>query len=210
MICISIGKIGMIDEVNQLKPSLVEVRYDLIRRSPEMVVGQLNDTILHVATCRPGIISDNERLDILRESIDLGAVYVDIELESDPDFLSKIIRYARKKSTHVIISYHNFDETPDTNVLRETLKQCYDLGGDVAKIACQVKILEDSARLLSLYAEKGRKVVLGMGNFGKITRIAATQLGAEFTFASLNVTDATAPGQLTYSEMKLIDKMLNN
>jgi 3-dehydroquinate dehydratase-1 len=210
MICISIGKIGMIERVNMVKPSLVEVRYDLVRKSPEQVTVELNDTILQVATCRPGIISDVERSEILKKAIDLGAVYVDIELEAAPQFLEEIIKYAKSRRTHVIVSYHNYDGTPATDELKQILQDCYAVGGDVAKIACQANSNEDSARLLSLYAEKGRKIVIGMGDRGRITRLAANQLGAEFTFAALYEGATTAPGQLSYGEMKSIEKTLNS
>lgn len=210
MICISIGKIGMIQSINLTKPSLVEVRYDLVRKSPELVSEELNDTILQVATCRPGIIPDKERIEILKKAIDLGAVYVDVELDAAPEFIDAVIKYAKQKRTHVIVSYHNFDATPSSLVLNEILQNCYTAGGDVAKIACQSNSHEDSARLLAMYAEKGRKIVIGMGDYGRITRLAANQLGAEFTFAALSEVEATAPGQLTYGEMKSIEKTLNS
>lgn len=209
MICISIGRLGMIQGVNLVKPSLVEVRYDLVRKSPELISEELNDTILQVATCRPGIISDKERIGILKKAIDLGAVYVDVELDAKSGVLDALIPYARQKRTHVIVSYHNFDATPSTETLFDILNKCYAAGGDVAKIACHANSHEDTARLLALYAEKGRKIVIGMGTHGRITRLAASQLGAEFTFAALSKSEATAPGQLTYGEMISIEKTLN-
>lgn len=210
MICISIGKIGMIQQVNLLQPSLVEVRYDLLRKSPELVSKELNDTILQVAACRPGMISDSERSAILKEAIDLGAVYVDVELDAAPGFVEEIIKYATSRRTHVIVSYHNYEATPPVDELKRILQNCYSVGGDVAKIACQSNSSKDSARLLSLYAEEGRKIVIGMGDHGRITRLAAIQLGAEFTFAALSEAEATAPGQLSYGEMKSFEKTLNS
>jgi 3-dehydroquinate dehydratase type I len=209
MICISIGKIGMIRQVNQLKPSLVEVRYDLVRKSPELVSNELNDTVLQVAACRPGMIRDAERSEILKKAIDLGAVYVDVELDASPGFVEEIVNYARSRKTHVIVSYHNFEITPPLDELKHVLHSCYAAGGDVAKIACQAGNSKDSARLLSLYAEEGRKIVIGMGIPGRITRLAAIPLGAEFTFAALSETEATAPGQLSYGEMKSFEKAIN-
>jgi len=210
MICISIGKIGMIQQVNLLQPSLVEVRYDLLRKSPELVSKELNDTILQVAACRPGMIPDSERSKILKEAIDLGAVYVDVELDAAPGFVEDIINYAKSRRIHVIVSYHNYDVTPPLDELKHILHHCYAVGGDVAKIACQASSSKDSARLLSLYAEEGRKIVIGMGDRGRITRLAAIQLGAEFTFAAVSEAEVTAPGQLSYGEMKSFEKTLNS
>ncbi len=201
MICISIGSITKIDEVNALKPSLVEIRYDLVRRTPEEISRLCSDSILQVATCRPGGYPDPERMKILKRAIDLGAVYVDVELESSGAFKNEICSYAKERSSHVIISYHNFTKTPSRPELEEILRQCYSSGGDVAKIACQVNMVEDAARMLGLYELKGRKIVIGMGDEGRITRLAALELGAEFSFAALSEDDSTAPGQLSYQDL---------
>jgi 3-dehydroquinate dehydratase-1 len=40
-----------------------------------------------------------------------------------------------------------------------------------------------------------------MGELGKISRIVAPFLGAEFTYASLSDEDATAPGQISYTRL---------
>jgi 3-dehydroquinate dehydratase-1 len=40
-----------------------------------------------------------------------------------------------------------------------------------------------------------------MGELGKISRIVAPFLGAEFTYASLTDDNATAPGQISYQRL---------
>lgn len=210
MICISIGHINLIREVNALQPSLVEIRYDLVRKDPESVAEMLSESVIQVATCRPGHYSDSQRLDILKRAIDTGAVYVDVEIESTERFLREIISFAKKRRTHLIISYHNFKETPSRVELQKMLVSCYDAGADVAKIACTVNSKSDAARLLSIYEEEGRKIVLGMGEAGKITRFAALELGAEFSFAALSGESITAPGQLTFNELTSLEKKLHN
>lgn len=210
MICISIGHINRIGEVNALQPSLVEIRYDLVRKDPEMVAEMLSESVLQVATCRPGHYSDLQRIDILKRAIETGAVYVDVEIESTKRFLQEITSFAKKRRTHLIISYHNFKETPSRMELQKILASCYNAGADVAKIACTVNSKNDAARLLSLYEEEGRKIILGMGETGKITRLAALELGAEFSFAALSEESVTAPGQLTYSELTSLQKKLHN
>jgi 3-dehydroquinate dehydratase I len=208
MICISIGNINLIREVNSLKPSLVEIRYDLLRREPEEVAEMLGGSILQLATCRPGHYRDPQRLDILKRAIMSGAVYVDVEIESSLDFIGEVSRIAKERRTHFIVSYHNYDETPQREELLEILRTCYESGADIAKISCTVNDRSDAARLLSLYDEPGRKIVIGMGDSGKITRLAALELGAEFTFAALSEESATAPGQLTFRELTELQNKL--
>lgn len=210
MICISIGNINLIREVNSLQPSLVEIRYDLMRREPEEVAELLGGSILQLATCRIGHYRDPQRLDILKRAIARGAVYVDVEVESSLEFIGEISRVAKERRTHLIVSYHNFNETPQREELLRILGTCYESGADIAKISCTVNTRSDVARLLSLYDEPGRKIVIGMGDSGKITRLAALELGAEFTFASLSEESSTAPGQLTFQELTDLQKKLHN
>jgi 3-dehydroquinate dehydratase type I len=157
-----------------------------------------------IFTCRPEKYSDNERLDLFRMAISSGAVYLDVEIDSDESFLDEIKKMINHSSTELIVSYHNYEMTPSVEMLETILSECYQKGADVAKIACRVYSSSDVASLFSLYDISGRKVVLGMGKAGKITRIAATFLGAEFTFASSGDGEATAEGQINYEEMKEI------
>ena len=92
--------------------------------------------------------------------------------------------------------------------LERMMTKCFELGADIAKIACMVQSEEDNANLLALYSGNGRKVIIGMGNLGKITRLAALKLGAEFTFVSSDEEHSTAPGQMTYNEFTALNKIL--
>ncbi|MCF8225577.1 MAG: type I 3-dehydroquinate dehydratase [Bacteroidales bacterium] len=209
MICISIGDETIIPEVNRIKPSLVEVRYDLLSSAPALVSGKIEKEIQQVATCRPGKYSDVERLKILKEALEYGAAFVDVEIDSDEQYIAEIKDLVIKRNAHLIFSYHNFENTPGSMELKQILDSCYDKGGDTAKIATMVHSESDIARLLSLYAHPGSKVLIGMGEKGRISRIAALELGALFTFASVNKEQVTAPGQLTYAEMESLRKIIH-
>jgi len=210
MICISIGNRALLNQVNELQPGLVELRYDMIGKMPSAVSGLVTSSVKQLATCRPGSIPDAERLEILKSAIQLGADYVDVEIESSQSFINEIRTRAREMGTALIVSYHNYGSTPELPELKRILASCYQAGADIAKIACQVNSQKDSARLMSLYGEEGKKVVIGMGSLGKITRIAALELGAEFTFAALSEMDITAPGQLSFRKMNEINNQIHS
>jgi 3-dehydroquinate dehydratase-1 len=148
------------------------------------------------------------QLELLTAAILAGANYVDIEMEAPRSQQEVLIKLAREHRCKVIISYHNFQETPGLRELYKIVDRCYDLGADVAKVATLVKTSKDCAHLLSLYSADKPVVVLGMGTEGKITRIMAPLLGAEFTFAAMDEGEATAPGQITYTRMKSILDLL--
>lgn len=210
MICISLSHISQIEKINVLKPDMVELRLDLIREDPMLIMDRLDDGPKVIATCRPGNISDVERLDLLKALMDTKIAYIDIEIDSDPAYCKELIEYARGKHTEVIVSWHDFEKTVTSLELLEIMSDCYEMGADIAKIASMVNSVEDNARLLALYNVPGRKVILGMGDLGKITRVAALKLGAEFTFASLDEGKETAPGQLTIDEFDTMNKILKS
>ncbi len=210
MICISIGNKSALEQLNRLQPELVEIRFDLLDESPEKILSSIRPSTRVIATCRPGKMDDQERFHVLEYSVLQGVEYVDIEFEADSAYREKILKLAASSNTDVIVSFHDFQGTPAIAELESILSACYAKGGNVAKIACQVNDLSDNARLLSLYTHSGRKVVLGMGEKGKITRLAAPELGAEFTFVSMDEGNATAPGQLTLDDYLYIFKKLHN
>ncbi len=211
MICVSLSEPDFnkcLDLVQRFE--LSEIRIDLCRFNAVQIEKLFSSGAKLVATCRPNHISDDERKRLLKVAIQAGARYVDVEIESDYGFKQEIISTALKNHTDVIISYHNFDHTPSSEQLKIIINQCFDMGADVAKIACMVNKPEDNAALLSVYQTGKRIVSIGMGELGKIARIAAVFLGAEFTFASATDEYATAPGQISYTKLKTLIELLKN
>ncbi len=209
MICVSISDPGQIGPAVQAEAELIELRLDLLRTRPTDLYAQLSGNVKTVITCRPGHYSDEERIGLIKESVALGASYVDIELESSDAFVERVMSITEDQASDVIISYHNFETTPGREELNHVLDHCFDRGGDVAKIATMVRSRSDIMNLFSLYNLPGRKIVLGMGDAGRITRVVAPYLGSEFTFASSGSGDETAPGQLEAAQLQAIYKAID-
>ncbi|GBG33965.1 Pentafunctional AROM polypeptide [Hondaea fermentalgiana] len=160
-----------------------------------------------VLTCRdlkvPGFT--DERKDLLTSLMDGGGVQmVDLEIEAPQEYREAIIASAKSNGVKVVVSYHNYEETPADAQLQEIIETCKTYGADIAKVAVACKSRQDAARVLALYNTEFPTVALGMGAPGKITRMAALQLGAPFTFVALSPETATAPGQLTLDQMRQI------
>ena len=209
MICISISHMTQITSALLSDVELVELRLDLIKEDPHTIFDQISRDVKTIATCRPGIYIEEERIAVLKTSLDLGASFIDIEIESTEESAVELVAHAQKCGAGIIVSYHNFEQTPDREALGQLMKRCFERGGSIAKIATMVNTLEDTRNLISLYDKPGRKVVLGMGSMGRITRIMAPYLGAEFTFASLGEGGETAPGQLSLSQLNEFYKVIN-
>ncbi|MCP5053231.1 MAG: type I 3-dehydroquinate dehydratase [bacterium] len=223
MICISIGQptVKRCEAfLTRIEVSAAEIRLDGANFSPDQVdhVFSLHPQL--IATCRPGPgRGEEERGKILERAITAGAAYVDIEIESGADFKQEIIKTARRHLRKVIISCHNYEKTPAKAELEQVLNRCFSEGADIAKIACLVHSEADSARILSLYdydlsdapgesPNRRQILALGMGEKGKITRVAAPLLGAPFTFAATSAGKETAAGQLDLETLGLIYEML--
>jgi len=203
MICVAIQEKNVSDCLRLLgEVEMAEIRIDLAGYDEQAVRTVFSSTSKKlVATCRPPY-SDAERMKLLKTAIECGAAYVDIEIESGDVFKEEMVAFAHQHGTKVIVSYHNFDETPGLKELHDIIDQCFASGADVAKIAAMVKSEQDSARLLGLYDTKRTLIVLGMGQLGKITRLAATLLGSPFTFAAKDEASATAPGQVSFARLE--------
>ena len=208
-ICVSLGEISF-DSYLQLASAwpLVEIRLDLIKPDPEKIELLAGQCRQWIATCRPGNLTEDERKILLMTAIRSGATYVDIEYEANPDYLQTLAATAKQYRCKIIISYHNFESTPDTDTLNRIIRHSVVMGADYVKLAVTACSPSDCARIMSLYGQHKHLVAFAMGKAGKITRIAAPLLGAEFTFASVDEANLTAPGQLTISQMKEIYRIL--
>lgn len=52
--------------------------------------------------------------------------------------------------TKIIVSYHDFEETPDDETLHNLVEAMFNCGGDIAKIAATATDISDSMRMLDL------------------------------------------------------------
>ena len=209
MICISIPD-NNIDSCLALisTADMAEIRIDMAgfdENAVKKVFSQAKKPL--IATCRPEIVEDSIRVGLLTTAIKNGASYVDIEIEAS-DFIKKeIISCAKLYDCKIIISYHNYENTPSTNELHTIIDACFSEGADIAKVATTALTTEDSARILGLYSQYSSLVAIAMGEIGKITRIANIYLGSPFTFAAISDAQKTAPGQLTVDEIKLFQNI---
>ncbi|MCD0458696.1 shikimate dehydrogenase [Roseiconus lacunae] len=205
MICVSLGRsrhARMIGEHQQLVEQgaeLVELRVDYIGRAVNL--GRLMDN-------RPGPIvitarrrvdggrwtkSEQERLMLLRSAIVAGAEYVDIET----DIASQIPRYGTTKR---IISYHDFEGTPEN--LEDLHAAMAEEDADIVKIATMANTFRDNVRMLNLVKNaKVPTIGICMGEIGMLTRILASRFGSPFTYATYSVDKKMAPGQLNWKDM---------
>ncbi|MCX6584194.1 MAG: type I 3-dehydroquinate dehydratase [Candidatus Aminicenantes bacterium] len=215
MICISIAGLSFERCREALSDAqMAEIRLDRLDFSLQQVREVFSMRSGLIAACRPGNISEAERTGLLLAAVEAGAAYADIEIDAGAGFRETVTTACRKNDCKVIISYHNYENTPPLEELKVLVNRCFSAGADVAKIACQVNCEADAARILSLYdrdeiGNENKKIVaIGMGEKGKITRPAALLLGAPFTYAALSEGRETAPGQMSKQTLEeILDRL---
>ncbi|XUX00603.1 MAG: type I 3-dehydroquinate dehydratase [Dehalogenimonas sp.] len=184
--------------------NLFEVRIDLVGPDWPAIAENLNKP--WIATNRlasqGGMWQDSEasRLETLLKALDFGASIVDVELvtSSVVDMIAAV-----KKKARCLISHHDFSGTPSSEVLPHLVKRLAAAGADICKLVTTANSIDDSLRLLGLYDLFPDKslVAFGMGEAGVISRVMAPLCGAEFTYAALDTSKPSAPGQLTVSQL---------
>ena len=137
------------------KVEMAEIRIDLAELSDEDIIKIFSARKKLIATCRPGKYSQPERIHKLKLAIESGATFVDIEYEADDDFRNALIDFAHVHQCDVIISYHNYEMTPELDELEKIMQKCFELGADMAKIATMVKVNRDNSKILSLIQGSG-------------------------------------------------------
>jgi 3-dehydroquinate dehydratase I len=149
--------------------------------------------------------TEEERIDILMECLSDADLVDIVDIELNAKRSDEVIKKAKEKGTRVIVSYHNFKDTPDYQEIINLIKEEFEIGADIAKITVTANSKEDVLSLLqaTVDAEKlggGEVCTIAMGVYGKISRIAAPVFGSSITYGY--VTKETAPGQLSVGELR--------
>ncbi|HRT26850.1 MAG TPA: type I 3-dehydroquinate dehydratase [Syntrophales bacterium] len=157
--------------------------------------------------------TENERMELLREAVCLGAGYVDVEAATGPLHIRELAEMIGDRGvTKLIISHHNQTGTPGEGVLQKTIGVCRSLGADIVKVVTTARTPEDNLKVLRLIPYARRKgleiIAFCMGDKGRISRVASPILGSFLSFASLERGEESAPGQMTVDEMRLVLSLL--
>ncbi len=156
---------------------------------------------------------ESARLTLLEEAVQAGAAYVDIELRTLPSRREQIINSAKEK-TKTIVSWHDFDTTPENPELSAIVQEMEASGATIGKLVTTAHNFQDVLRVLYLQIEAAKinfpLIAFCMGKPGMISRIATLKLGGYMTYAAPEAGQGTAPGQLPAEKLRRILKELHH
>lgn len=185
----------------------LELRLDALGRPEKRILDNLRNQVTPhtIITCRGAdeggfyTGTEEQRRMFLQHAVTIGFPYVDIELktlEQQP--------IASNPSTRLVVSYHDFEKTPNNTELLAILDRMRAYRPAIAKLAVMTADTADARRLMQFLTSihpQDDVIVIGMGSAGRITRILGPYLGSFLTFASSSA-GASAPGQMLAEQLE--------
>ncbi|WP_436347494.1 type I 3-dehydroquinate dehydratase [Natronorubrum sp. FCH18a] len=195
---------------------LLEFRMDSAD-DPIEQLAEYDGTLPILATNRSrwfgGEASDRGRLDQLMAAAEFDVVEkVDVELETARG-LQWVLDEFREQDVELVISFHEFDETPDKETLDAIIEECNKYG-DIAKVATYAADRTDCLRILSAIdtaTQNGiRAAGIAMGELGSHTRIIGPLYGSALGYAPLESDSSEyAPGQVPLHRLDSLIEMID-
>jgi len=223
-VCVSVAA-KSIDEVLTVArrieddADVIEIRLDgidTIDFSPLITTLKKPLLLTNRPTWEGGKFSGDEEVRVasLVEAVRLNCAYVDLEFLAPARSQGKIMRAKDNSSTKLILSWHNFKETPSRLELLAIMDEMVYRGCDIGKIVTMANDYHDVLRVLQLQ-EAAEKIdfpliAFCMGQAGVISRLATLVLGGYMTYCMADRGEATAPGQMSLATMRQIYKSMDS
>lgn len=124
---------------------------------------------------------------------------IDFEMENAAQDVAAVRAMSRAHGMGLVLSYHDFRQTPSQAALLERFSRAQELGADVAKVAVMPQRMEDVLALLAATLQASQAlaipvVSMAMGAMGAATRLCGGAFGSALTFAVGQ--SPSAPGQM--------------
>lgn len=151
-------------------------------------------------------LTEEEKVHIICEVCRKTSVdFVDFETSNKEHSVQAISEVSKEYHKLLILSYHNFSETPDNGELIERAKQAETLGANIAKFAVMPNSKEDVFRLLEVTRKLDQildipVITMSMGDTGALSRIIGWAYGSIVTFG-VGV-ESSAPGQIPVGKLR--------
>jgi len=155
---------------------------------------------------QPIPLSDDDIAGLCAAVCETGSIgLVDFECDAPLAGLDRVRAAARASGTLLVVSHHNFRETPGDEALYAKFLEAARLGGDVVKVAVMPASPDDVLTLLRVTWRASQAldqplISMSMGADGVLTRIAGWRFGSSVTFAGGE--ESSAPGQMPIEDLR--------
>jgi 3-dehydroquinate dehydratase I len=130
---------------------------------------------------------------------------IDYELSNAQEHLRQLRDVSATHGIAMIMSYHNFEFTPDIDTLVGRFVEAHRLGADIAKVAVMPQDPQDVLTLLGATYKASQAtsiplISMSMGGIGSMSRIMGWLYGSAATFAVGK--SSSAPGQIAVDDLR--------
>ena len=152
------------------------------------------------------LCSDNY-IKLLQAIVDQDLVQaIDVELFAYKEEMGSIMKQAYQQGIQTVMSYHNFQSTPDIETLHVYAERMVSVDAQVIKFALMpstnddvLSVLQFTKELTERYPQLPR-ITMSMGQLGQMTRTCGHVFGNCLTFGTLG--HVSAPGQVEVEVLK--------
>ncbi len=215
--------------IASLKPDIVEFRADWYDECTNkdnliemlMLIRKLIDRIpllFSFRTVDEGGMQKVEKAEYVRISknaIESGLIdMVDIELMAGDNYVSELVEAAHENNIIIVMSNHDFEKTPEKDILIERMEKMISLGADIPKVAVMPNNNRDVINLLDLtdtfhsMHPECPIITMSMDGRGVVSRLAGEIFGSAVTFGCAR--KASAPGQIEAGELAVALRILHS
>jgi 3-dehydroquinate dehydratase type I len=192
---------ALMKEISPKKPDLLEIRLDWLheRKLLEEIANRKSSPVIATDRSDRG---QRGKLEQLSYAAGLGFDFIDLEYAVTD---AVAVKQMKSKGAEVILSFHDYTQTPPKEELAKILEAEKILGGDICKLVTTARLPHDNLTVLGFVEREAanvRLVSFAMGKHGTPSRILSPLFGAEFTFAALTDKTKTADGQLSIDELR--------
>jgi 3-dehydroquinate dehydratase I len=202
----SLGDFGVISSMQSRSFDLCELRFDRLPPSSDRLPSLVRELPFpKIATVRDPIeggansIPESARFSLFERWLPV-CDFLDVELRNLERF-SKLIQEAESTGKEVIVSFHDFAKTPALEKLQEMLDRSGRGPNRIFKVATTVSHWSDVEVLIKLIQNnlEFRVAAMGMGAFGKLSRLVLARLGSCLAYGSIGA--AVISGQWPVTQL---------
>jgi 3-dehydroquinate dehydratase-1 len=153
--------------------------------------------------------SEPDRISELIGAVGLGASIMDIELATPgvEALLNDV-----KGRVELLVSYHNLDETPSFEAMKDIVERQLSAGADICKVVTTARSFADNIAILQLISNyPDRKIIaFAMGPQGYLSRVLSPLVGGYLTYASVEAGRESAAGQVAIDDLRSIYQLMED
>ncbi|MGJ9383783.1 type I 3-dehydroquinate dehydratase [Salipaludibacillus sp. CF4.18] len=159
------------------------------------------------------VLSEKDKINLFEKVCTEGIAILDYEILNGEKNIKLVREITKRNGVKLMLSYHNFQETPDHKELVAKCMEAEFLEADKVKISVMSHHKKDVLLLLTATNDASNTVkiplvTISMGEHGAITRIVGWAFGSTITFAI--GAKSSAPGQMPIEKLRSVIQVIKD